>query len=127
MKVLIIYFSQTGNTAQIARAIQDEVSSRGHKAYLREIGEVTPEKLDDFDLIYLGSACHDTDLVRPAKRLLGDTRESPTFKLAGFVTHATQMPEDGERGQDLYEKCLDLTLTISTRCGKIGPIMSPLF
>jgi flavodoxin len=104
VKILITYFSQTGNTAQIARAIQEEVLSRGHEASVREIGEVTAEGLIGFDLVYLGSACHDTDLAKPAKRLLEDIGESPAFKLAGFVTHATQMPEDGGRGQDLYEE-----------------------
>lgn len=104
MKALITFFSQTGNTAKVARAIQEEVSSRGHEVYLREIGEVTAEGLNDFDLVYLGSACHDTDLAKPAKRLLENIGDSPAFKLAGFVTHATQMPEDGERGQELYER-----------------------
>ena len=65
---------------------------------------MTPEDLHDFDLIYLGSACDDTDLAKPVKRLLEDVGTSPAFKLAGFVTHATQMPEDGERGQELYEE-----------------------
>jgi flavodoxin len=104
MKVLIAYYSQTGNTAQIARAIREEASSRGHEAGLREIGEVTAEGLDDYDLVFLGSACHDTDLAQPALRLLEDIGESPKCKLAGFVTHATYMPENGERAQELYER-----------------------
>jgi flavodoxin len=103
MKVLITYFSQTGNTAQIARAIHQEVSSRGHEVDLREIGPVTAEDLNGYDLVYLGSACHDTDLARPAVRLLESAGHSPAFKLAGFCTHATEMPEDGERARELYE------------------------
>jgi flavodoxin len=104
MKVLIAYFSQTGNTAQVARAIQAEVSSQGHEVDLKEIGEVTANDLNDYGLVYLGSACHDTDLARPAKRLLAHVGDSPAFKLAGFCTHATYMPEDGERARDLYER-----------------------
>ena len=104
MKVLITYFSLTGNTTQIARAIHQEVSSRGHKADLIEIGEVTAETLKDYDLVYLGSACHDSDLAKPTKQLLENVGESPAFKLAGFVTHATQMLEDGKRAQELYEQ-----------------------
>ena len=110
LKVLITHFSQTGNTAQIARAISQEVSSRGHEVDLREIDQVTAESLNDYDLVYLGSACHDTDLAQPAKRLLEGIGDSPghtvfaTFKLAGFVTHATYMPQGGERAQALYER-----------------------
>ena len=104
MNILIACFSQTGNTAKVARAIYEAVSSRGHEVYLREIGEVTAESLSDYDLVYLGSTCHDTDLARPVKRLVEDVGESPAFKLAGFVTHATQMPEDGERARELYER-----------------------
>ena len=40
----------------------------------------------------------------PAKRLLGEVSESPPFKLAGFVTHATQMPEGGKRAKELHER-----------------------
>jgi flavodoxin len=103
MKVLITYFSQTGNTAQVARAIQAEVSSREHAVEVREIGEVTAKDLNDYGLVYLGSACHDTDLARPVVRLLESVGDSPAFKLAGFCTHATYMPEGGERARELYE------------------------
>jgi flavodoxin I len=88
MKILITHFSQTGNTAKVARAIHEAVSSRGHEGDLREIGEVTAESLNEYDLVYLGSACHDTDLAKPVKRLLEEIGGLPPFKLAGFATHA---------------------------------------
>ena len=104
MRILVAHFTQTGNTAQVARAIYDAVSARGHTVDLRETQEVTAESLNGYDLVYLGSACHDSDLAKPVKRLLGEVDESPPFKLAGFVTHATQMPEDGERARELHER-----------------------
>jgi len=104
MNILIAYFSQTGNTAKVARAIYEAVSSRGHEVTLREIGEVTAESLNDYDLVYLGSTCHDTDLAKPAKRLLERISKQPPFKLAGFCTHATRMPEEDERARELYER-----------------------
>jgi hypothetical protein len=82
MKILITHFSQTGNTAKVARAIHEAVSSRGHEGDLREIGEVTAESLNEYDLVYLGSACHDTDLAKPVKRLLEEIGGLPPFKLA---------------------------------------------
>ena len=104
MKILIAYFSQTGNTGKVARAIHGEVLSRGHEAHLKRINEITSDSLNVYDLVFLGSACHDTDLARPAKRILEEIAHSPTFKLAGFVTHATHMPEGGERQRKVHEE-----------------------
>jgi flavodoxin I len=104
MNILIAYFSQTGNTAQVARAIWEEVSSHGHEVHLKELGEITPDGLSDYDLVFLGSACHDADLAKPAKRMLEGIPPSPAFKLAGFATHATYTPDGGEREQALYER-----------------------
>jgi len=104
MKVLIAVFSRTGNTARVARAIHQEVLTRGHEVDLREVGQVTAKDLDDYDLVFLGSACHDTDLARPVKRLLKRVGDSPPFKLAGFCTHATYVPGEIERTRGMYEK-----------------------
>jgi flavodoxin len=104
MKVLIAYYSQTGNTAQVARAIHEQVVSAGHKAHLKEIGEVTSGSLGDYDLVFLGSACHSTDLAAPVKAMLREVSPSPPFKLAGFVTHATLMPDGDDGDREQYER-----------------------
>ena len=104
MNVLIVYYSQTGNTAQIAQAIHEAVSDQGHQADLKEMAEVTAESLNSYNLVFLGTTCHDSDLAKPAKRLLENVEGSPPFKLAGFVTHATQMPGGNERAAELHER-----------------------
>jgi len=93
MKILVAFYSETGNTEKIARAIYEE-ASKGHEAHLKKITEVTAESLNDYDLVFLGSACHSTDLAAPVKKILDDLPRSPKFKLAGFFTHATLSPED---------------------------------
>ena len=55
-------------------------------------------------MVFLGSTCHSTDLAQPVKRLLEEVDDAPPFKLAGFVTHATHMPEGGEGARGLYER-----------------------
>lgn len=97
MKILVAFYSETGNTEKIARAIYEEVS-KGHEAHLKKIKEITVESLNDYDLVFLGSACHSTDLATPVKRILDALPKSPKFKLAGFFTHATLSPEDRFRG-----------------------------
>jgi len=111
LRILIAYFTQTGNTEKVAEAIHEEALSQGHEVHLRSLADITPESLTAYDLVFLGSACHDADLAKPAKRLLGDISPQPPFKLAGFTTHATYTPEGGERQRKLYEewagKCVE--------------------
>ena len=88
MKVLVAYYSETGNTEKVARAIYDEASNE-HEAHLKKIREITADKLNNYDLVFLGSACHSSDLATPVKRILDGIPKSPSFKLAGFFTHST--------------------------------------
>ena len=104
MKVLIAYYSETGNTAQVAQAISEQIQSQGYEVHLRDVGEIAPDVLTAYDLVFLGSACHDADLARPAKQILEQIPVAPSFTLAGFVTHASHTPEGGERQRELHER-----------------------
>jgi hypothetical protein len=64
---------------------------------------IAPDALNAYDLVFLGSACHDADLARPVKQILERIHISPAFKLAGFVTHASYTPEGGHREQQAHE------------------------
>ena len=103
LKVLIAYYSETGNTEKIAKAIYDE-ASREHEAHLKRIKDISAETLNDYDLVFLGSACHSSDLAAPVKRLLKEIPESPKFKLAGFFTHSVWTPEQNEHGKAHFDK-----------------------
>jgi len=102
MQVLVVYYSETGNTAKVAAAIHAAASALGHSAHLKALGDLAVDALSGYDLVFLGSACHDTDLARPAKALLEQVPEASSFKLAGFVTHATYSPEGGDREEELH-------------------------
>jgi flavodoxin I len=103
LKVLVAYYSETGNTEKIAKAIFEEVS-KDHEAHLKKIKEVTADTLNDYDLVFLGSACHSADLTAPVKRILEALPESPRFKLAGFFTHSVPCPEDSARTRHLFNR-----------------------
>jgi flavodoxin len=121
MKTLVAYFSLSGNTQQVARAISEVVLSKGFEVSEKDISEITPNGMKDFDLVFLGSACHDADLAEPVKLLLDKIDYSPTFKMAGFVTHATTMPDESERNQELYSKwagrCIETFENFSSQKG----------
>ena len=55
MKSLIIYYSQTGNTRQTARAIHRGLSRGSEHCDLKPVKEVKAEDLDGYDLVGLGT------------------------------------------------------------------------
>jgi len=54
MKCLIIYYSQTGNTEKIARAIQKGVQQAAGHCDIAKIKDVNPRRLFQYDLLGLG-------------------------------------------------------------------------
>ena len=103
MKFLVAYFTQTGNTKMIAEAIHEVISAHG-EVIIDTVRKVDLESLDEFDLIFVGSACHDGDLAMPAKGFLDKLPKSPRFKLAGFFTHAAYERTENKRHQEVYDK-----------------------
>jgi flavodoxin I len=103
MKILITYFSQTGNTEKIAQAIHDQ-ASKNHECYLKTIKKVKVDDLDDYDLVFIGSACHDSDLAKPVLKFLNKIPNSPRYAIAGFYTHSTYFPEEDEKYNKLSER-----------------------
>ena len=55
MDTLIIFYSQTGNTAKIAHAIEKGIKPLVERCDLMPVKEVKPENLDLYDLIGLGT------------------------------------------------------------------------
>jgi flavodoxin I len=108
LKVLVTYYSDTGNTEKIAKAIYEE-ASKNHQAQLKKIKEVKPEDLGNYDLVFLGAPCQANDLAAPAKRLLNTIPRSPKFKVAGFFTHMSPVSEKHSG----HEKCVACFQNIS--------------
>ena len=55
MKILVTYFSKTGNTKLIAEAIH-QITSRDNDSTLKDFKKLKVNELEDFDLVFLGSA-----------------------------------------------------------------------
>lgn len=92
MRVLITYFSQTGNTAQVAQAMANALKDKTAPV-LKPLAETTPEDLAAAEVIFLGSPVHAGGLARPVAEFLAELPASPGFKLASFLTHASQVYE----------------------------------
>jgi flavodoxin I len=88
MKILVTYYTQTGNTEQIAKAIHQELSGR-HDAELKKVEEIKLDAVQGYDILFVGSPIHANGLAAPVKEFLEAVPEGAGFKLAGFVTHAS--------------------------------------
>jgi flavodoxin len=87
----------------IADAIFEVVSAHG-EAKIDTVRRVDLEYLADYDLIFVGAPCHDSDLAPPVKGFLEKLPDSPKFKLVGFFTHSASMPDTSERNRELYDQ-----------------------
>lgn len=86
----------------IAEAIY-EVLSNHSEVNIDTIRRVDLESLHEYDLLFVGAPCHDSDLAPPVKGFLEKLPHSPKFKLAGFFTHSTYVPDENERKQKRYD------------------------
>ena len=88
MKILTTYFSQTGNTERIARAIHNEAIAQ-HDSVIHRLDAIHDSSLDGYNLIFIGSPCHAGNLAAPVRDFLSQLPDNPPFHLAGFITHAS--------------------------------------
>jgi flavodoxin len=102
MKVLVTYFSQTGNTEKVAKAI----AGAAGEAELKLIGDVADGSISDYDLIFVGAPIHAGGLAADAKKLLDSISDSSKLALAGFITHAADVYESAnfEKGLETFEE-----------------------
>ena len=70
MKSLVVYYSKSGNTEKVARAIATGLGTQA-----KSIKEVTPAELKNYDLICFGTPVH---------------RASPSEEITGFIS---QLPD----------------------------------
>lgn len=96
MKVLVTYFSQTGNTQKVAEAIYGAIEADKEIKPLNEV-----ESLDGYDLAFVGFPIHASNPVADAKAFLEEKAKGK--KVAVFITHAA--PEDHENVARYLENC----------------------
>ena len=103
MKSLVVYFTQTNNTKMIAEAMFEVLSDNGEAA-IETVRRVDLDILDEYDILFVGTPCHDSDLAPPVKGFLERLPKSPKFKLVGFFTHSTYLPDSTDRRKELYDQ-----------------------
>jgi flavodoxin/ferredoxin len=89
MKVLIIFFSQTGNTETVARAIDRGIRNTGNVCELARVSKVRPEKLGQYDLIGLGTPTFFYQEPLNVRRFLQGLEEPGAGHWFLFCTHGS--------------------------------------
>lgn len=90
MKILIAYYSLTGNTEAVAKAMNEALAEEN--VLLKKIEEVDPSSLKSYDLVIIGSGIYAARMHKTVKKFLKEATELPE-KVALFYTHATEEPE----------------------------------
>ena len=93
MKILVAYYSQTNNTKLIAKTIYRHLSKE-HQVSLKKIKEISPLTMNEYDIVFIGSACHHSNLAKPVLDLLHELPKDPPYKMAGFCCHGTYKRDD---------------------------------
>lgn len=110
VKILVTYFSETGNTRKVAEAIAGAAETSAHEVVVSSLQDANPASLQGFALVFVGSTCHSSDIAAPVKEWLDRVPSEATPSLAGFVTHSATMPDGAAWKKQMYErwagKCL---------------------
>lgn len=75
MKILVIYYSQTGNTKKMAQLVVEGAKSEGVDVQLKDIGEVKAKELLKVDGIIIGSPTYYGSMAYQIKQLLDESVE----------------------------------------------------
>ena len=83
LKALIVYWSGTGNTRKVAKAIQRGLEKAGLEPTVRRVEEAREEELYDYDLIFLGSPSHSWMPAEPVLEFVKEKRRE--YAKRGFI------------------------------------------
>ncbi|MHA1380743.1 MAG: flavodoxin family protein [Candidatus Helarchaeota archaeon] len=84
MKILVTYYSETGNTEKVAKSIREALSNED--LTIDKINNIDLASLNNYDLIFLGSPTHANSLPKATKKFLKACPEMDA-KFAIFSTH----------------------------------------
>jgi flavodoxin/formate hydrogenlyase subunit 6/NADH:ubiquinone oxidoreductase subunit I len=90
MKCIVIYFSQTGNTEKMAKAIQKGVKKAAGHCDIAKLKDVNPRRLYQYDLIGLGSSVIAWAEPGNVRAFISDMKFVGRKHLFYFATHGTK-------------------------------------
>ena len=102
MKILFVYYSESGNTKLIAEEMAEVLSSM-HQVQVSSVLDFSDD-VEDYDLLFVGAACHSATIAKPALDFLDGLPSNPDFNLAGFYTHSTLLQDGTEYNDTMFDR-----------------------
>ncbi|MCM8783144.1 MAG: NAD(P)H-dependent oxidoreductase [Candidatus Omnitrophica bacterium] len=72
-KAIVIYYSRSGNTRQMAEFISEAIEKEAVEVELKKVEETKPEDLLKYDAIVIGSPTYYGSMAYPIKKLLDES------------------------------------------------------
>ena len=72
-KVLVLYYSRTGNTKQMAELVAEGARAAGGDVILKDVGQTKADELLDYDAIVIGSPTYYGSMASEIKKLLDES------------------------------------------------------
>ncbi|MHA1669352.1 MAG: flavodoxin family protein [Promethearchaeota archaeon] len=104
MKIMVCYFSNTGNTEKVAKSIAEGLE--GEDVELLKIEDADPSSLKNYDLVVLGSGIYAGKLHKKVTDFMKNVSEYPP-KFAFFNTH--QSPSAYQKAFKRISKAIEET------------------
>jgi flavodoxin len=102
MKILVTYFTQTGNTEKVAQAIYQAIGVKKEIIPLKEA-----KNLDGYEIIFCGFPVHAHSVPVPVQNFIKNI--PPGKKLAFFVTHGSL------RGGELAVTAIEHAISLASK------------
>lgn len=71
-KGIVLYYSRSGNTKEMAEAIAGAMNDAGLNTECKPVDKVNPDDLPEYDAIVIGSPCYYGQMAAPIKQLIDD-------------------------------------------------------
>ena len=71
-KAIVIYYSRSGNTKEMAEIIAKAMNDGGPKTECKSVEKVKADSLPDYDAIVIGSPTYYGQMAGPIKQLIDD-------------------------------------------------------
>ena len=104
MKVLITYFSESGNTEKIAKGIESSIGA-GDATLFKIEKDTFPTDLKSYDVAFIGAPVNANGIPKPVKNFLETIPEG--MKTALFFTHGMPTENLWNSAKKKSEKLID--------------------
>jgi flavodoxin/NAD-dependent dihydropyrimidine dehydrogenase PreA subunit len=116
MELSIIYFSQTGNTLKVARAIGDVFQKENHHVRIISMERAGSDDAISGDLLAIGTPCFSSRVPQPVMQFLDSLPEMKNHKAFVFATSGGAPGKVlNQMADSLHEKCFDVLAGHLTR------------